>query len=132
GGGAVERAVRGRSRSGSGLLRRCRRRLAGGPGRRGPDRDDLRRAPGARDLRRRAGRAGGCQAERRGDPERPGAGHAAGSRRMTTRRLGWLAMVLVLVGAFAVGVLDDGGPSTPEERAQTLTASLVSPPSRGQ
>jgi len=51
---------------------------------------------------------------------------------MTTRRLGWLAMVLVLVGAFAVGVLDDGGPSTPEERAQHIAESLMCPTCRGQ
>jgi cytochrome c-type biogenesis protein CcmH/NrfF len=51
---------------------------------------------------------------------------------MTARRMGWLAMVVLLVGVFFVGVTDEGGPATPDERAQKLAESLMCPSCRGQ
>lgn len=51
---------------------------------------------------------------------------------MTRRRLGWLAMAVVLAVFLAVGLSDDGGPRTPDERAQHLAESLMCPTCRGQ
>lgn len=51
---------------------------------------------------------------------------------MNRRTIGWLAMVAVLVGVFAVGVTDGRGPTTPEGRAQNLAESLMCPTCRGQ
>jgi cytochrome c-type biogenesis protein CcmH len=51
---------------------------------------------------------------------------------MSPRRIGWLAMVAVLAGIFALGLTDDRGPTTPDERAQHLAESLMCPTCRGQ
>ena len=52
---------------------------------------------------------------------------------MSRRRLlGWLAMAAVLVAALAIGVADDGGPRTPEERARNLAATVACPACDGQ
>jgi cytochrome c-type biogenesis protein CcmH len=48
------------------------------------------------------------------------------------RLIGWLAMAAVLVVALAVGVIDDGGPSTPEERARNLAETIACPACDGQ
>jgi cytochrome c-type biogenesis protein CcmH/NrfF len=49
-----------------------------------------------------------------------------------TRLIGWLAMAAVLVVALAAGVVDDGGPSTPEERARNLAETVACPACDGQ
>jgi cytochrome c-type biogenesis protein CcmH len=49
-----------------------------------------------------------------------------------TRLLGWLAMAAVLVAALAIGVADDGGPRTPEERARNLAETVACPACDGQ
>ena len=46
--------------------------------------------------------------------------------------IGWLAMAAVLVVALAVGVVDDGGPRTPEERARNLAETIACPACDGQ
>jgi cytochrome c-type biogenesis protein CcmH len=46
--------------------------------------------------------------------------------------IGWLAMAAVLLAALAVGVVDDGGPSTPEERARNLAETVACPACDGQ
>ena len=52
---------------------------------------------------------------------------------MSRRRLlGWLAMAAVLVAALAIGVADDGGPRTPEERARNLAETVACPACDGQ
>jgi cytochrome c-type biogenesis protein CcmH len=52
---------------------------------------------------------------------------------VTRRRLlGWLAMAAVLVAALAIGVADDGGPRTPEERARSLAETVACPACDGQ
>ena len=48
------------------------------------------------------------------------------------RVFGWLAMAAVLVVALAVGVADDGGPRTPEERARNLAETIACPACDGQ
>jgi cytochrome c-type biogenesis protein CcmH len=48
------------------------------------------------------------------------------------RVLGWLAMAAVLVVALALGVADDGGPRTPEERARNLAETIACPACDGQ
>jgi cytochrome c-type biogenesis protein CcmH len=48
------------------------------------------------------------------------------------RLLGWLAMAAVLVVALAIGVADDGGPRTPEERARQLAETVACPACDGQ
>ena len=48
------------------------------------------------------------------------------------RLLAWLAMAGVLAVALAVGVSDDGGPSTPEERARHLAETVACPTCDGQ
>jgi cytochrome c-type biogenesis protein CcmH len=49
-----------------------------------------------------------------------------------TRLIGWLAMAAVLVVALAIGVADDGGPRTPEERARNLAETIACPACDGQ
>jgi cytochrome c-type biogenesis protein CcmH len=49
-----------------------------------------------------------------------------------TRLLGWLAVAAVLVAALAIGVADDGGPRTPEERARNLAETVACPACDGQ
>jgi cytochrome c-type biogenesis protein CcmH len=49
-----------------------------------------------------------------------------------TRLIGWLAMAAVLVVALAAGVVDDGGPSTTEERARNLAETVACPACDGQ
>jgi cytochrome c-type biogenesis protein CcmH len=49
-----------------------------------------------------------------------------------TRLIGWLAMAAVLVVALAAGVVDDGGPSTPEARARSLAETVACPACDGQ
>ncbi|MGH9213359.1 MAG: cytochrome c-type biogenesis protein [Acidimicrobiales bacterium] len=51
---------------------------------------------------------------------------------MSRRRIGWLTMAAVLVAFLAVGITDDDGPRTPDERAQHLAESLMCPTCRGQ
>ena len=46
--------------------------------------------------------------------------------------IGWLAMAAVLAVALAVGVVDDGGPRTPEERARNLAETIACPACDGQ
>jgi cytochrome c-type biogenesis protein CcmH len=48
------------------------------------------------------------------------------------RVIGWLAMAVVLVVALAAGIVDDGGPSTPEERARSLAETVACPACDGQ
>ena len=48
------------------------------------------------------------------------------------RLIGWLAMAAVLAVALAVGVADDGGPRTPEERARNLAETIACPACDGQ
>jgi cytochrome c-type biogenesis protein CcmH len=48
------------------------------------------------------------------------------------RRLGWVTMAAVLVAALAIGVADDGGPRTPEERARNLAETVACPACDGQ
>lgn len=50
----------------------------------------------------------------------------------TRRRLSWLALVAVLVGVLAVGVLDDDGDATPAERATALHSQFACPTCDGQ
>jgi cytochrome c-type biogenesis protein CcmH len=49
-----------------------------------------------------------------------------------TRLIGWLAMATVLVAALAIGVADDDGPRTPEERARNLAETVACPACDGQ
>ena len=49
-----------------------------------------------------------------------------------TRLFGWMAMAAVLVAALAIGVADDGGPRTPEERARNLAETVACPACDGQ
>jgi cytochrome c-type biogenesis protein CcmH len=52
---------------------------------------------------------------------------------MSRRRLlGWTAMAAVLVAALAMGIADDGGPRTPEERARNLAETVACPACDGQ
>jgi cytochrome c-type biogenesis protein CcmH len=46
--------------------------------------------------------------------------------------LGWLAMAAILAVALAVGVADDGGPRTPEQRARHLAETVACPVCDGQ
>jgi cytochrome c-type biogenesis protein CcmH len=48
------------------------------------------------------------------------------------RTMGWLAMAAVLLVALALGVADDGGPRTPEERARNLAETVACPACDGQ
>ncbi|HEY3142580.1 MAG TPA: cytochrome c-type biogenesis protein [Acidimicrobiales bacterium] len=48
------------------------------------------------------------------------------------RRLGWVVMVAVVVGLVAVGLLDRGGPVSPEARAQRVSESVMCPTCAGQ
>jgi cytochrome c-type biogenesis protein CcmH len=48
------------------------------------------------------------------------------------RRLGWLALVVVLAGALVVGVTDDRGPRSPGDRARNLAESIACPQCDGQ
>jgi cytochrome c-type biogenesis protein CcmH len=48
------------------------------------------------------------------------------------RPIAWLAMAAVLAVALAVGVADDGGPHTPEERARSLAETVACPACDGQ
>jgi cytochrome c-type biogenesis protein CcmH len=48
------------------------------------------------------------------------------------RLLGWLAMAAVLVVALVIGVADDGGPRTPEERTRHLAETIACPACDGQ
>jgi cytochrome c-type biogenesis protein CcmH len=48
------------------------------------------------------------------------------------RRAGWAVLGLVLVAALAVGVVDDGGPRTTEQRARDVAASVMCPTCDGQ
>lgn len=61
---------------------------------------------------------------------------AAGRRpaRRRSRRLvaGWLALVVVLAGALAVGTLDDGAARSPGDRARDLAESIACPQCDGQ
>jgi cytochrome c-type biogenesis protein CcmH len=50
----------------------------------------------------------------------------------TQRRLGWAVLAVLLVAALAVGVLDDGGPRTTEQRARAIAASVMCPTCDGQ
>jgi cytochrome c-type biogenesis protein CcmH len=49
-----------------------------------------------------------------------------------TRLFGWTAMAAVLMAALAIGVADDGGPRTPEERARNLAETIACPACDGQ
>jgi cytochrome c-type biogenesis protein CcmH len=63
------------------------------------------------------------------------AGRRTRPERETMRRsrlFGWLALAVVLVAALAVGVADDGGPRTPEERARNLAETIACPACDGQ
>jgi cytochrome c-type biogenesis protein CcmH len=52
---------------------------------------------------------------------------------MSRRRLlGWTAMAAVLVAALAIGVADDSGPRTPQERARNLAETIACPACDGQ
>jgi cytochrome c-type biogenesis protein CcmH len=52
---------------------------------------------------------------------------------MSPRRLlGWTAMAAVLVAALAIGITDDGGPPTPDERARNLAETVACPACDGQ
>jgi cytochrome c-type biogenesis protein CcmH len=53
----------------------------------------------------------------------------AGSR---GRLVGWLALVVVLVGALGYGVTDDGGPRSAGDRARNLAESIACPQCDGQ
>jgi cytochrome c-type biogenesis protein CcmH len=46
--------------------------------------------------------------------------------------IGWLALAAVLVVALGVGVADDGGSRTPEERARNLAETVACPACDGQ
>jgi cytochrome c-type biogenesis protein CcmH len=48
------------------------------------------------------------------------------------RRLGWLALAVVVAVALLVGVSDRSGPSTPAERAHHLAESIQCPTCSGQ
>lgn len=67
----------------------------------------------------------------RGAPGRAAAGRPAqrGPRRLLA---GWLALVVVLAGALAVGTLDDGGARSPGDRARDLAESIACPQCDGQ
>lgn len=51
---------------------------------------------------------------------------------MKLRLLGWSVMLLVLAGAFAVGLDRDGGPRTLEERARGIAETISCPVCDGQ
>jgi cytochrome c-type biogenesis protein CcmH len=51
---------------------------------------------------------------------------------VTGRRLGWLALAVMLATALVVGVTDDGGPRTPGERERDVAASVACPTCDGQ
>lgn len=59
---------------------------------------------------------------------------AAGAARRRPRGLvaGWLALVVVLVGALAVGTFDDGAARSPGDRARDLAESIACPQCDGQ
>lgn len=48
------------------------------------------------------------------------------------RRVAWIGMVPILVLAFVFGVSRDRDPSTPDERAQQVSESVMCPTCRGQ
>lgn len=51
---------------------------------------------------------------------------------MTSRRIGWLALAVVLAVALVVGVVEDRDPATPTERAQALSEQIACPVCDGQ
>jgi cytochrome c-type biogenesis protein CcmH len=55
-----------------------------------------------------------------------------GVGRRGRRRLGWLALAVVLVGALVVGITDDRGPRSPGDRARNLAESIACPQCDGQ
>ena len=74
-----------------------------------------------------------------GDPARPDA--VVDPRPTPTRHrqavsrgrlAGWLALVVVLVGALGYGVIDDGGPRSAGDRARNLAESIACPQCDGQ
>jgi len=65
----------------------------------------------------------------RRSPARSGSEPRSRSR---SRLVGWLALVVVLAGALAYGVVDDGGPRTPGDRARNLAESIACPQCDGQ
>jgi len=55
------------------------------------------------------------------------------TRRRSRRRLvGWLGLVVVLVGALVVGTVDDRGPRSPGDRVRNLAESIACPRCDGQ
>lgn len=48
------------------------------------------------------------------------------------RLAGWLVLAVVLVGALAYGVIDDGGPRSPGDRARNLAETIACPQCEGQ
>jgi cytochrome c-type biogenesis protein CcmH len=51
---------------------------------------------------------------------------------VTSRRLGWLALAVVVVAALLVGVTDERGPQSPGDRARNLAESIACPQCDGQ
>lgn len=51
---------------------------------------------------------------------------------MTPRRVGWVAMLALLAGFFFVGLADDRGPLTDEDRARRIAESVMCPKCSGQ
>lgn len=49
-----------------------------------------------------------------------------------TRRLAWLALLVVVVGALVVAVTDDRGPGTEAERVDRIAATVRCPACRGE
>ncbi|HEX6424310.1 MAG TPA: cytochrome c-type biogenesis protein CcmH [Acidimicrobiales bacterium] len=76
--------------------------------------------------------AGPAQAT--GDARTPdgAAGRRPARRRSRGLLAGWLALVVVLAGALAVGTLDDGGARSPGDRARDLAESIACPQCDGQ
>ena len=56
----------------------------------------------------------------------------SGHRTPAHRPWAWLALAAVLLGALAVGVVDDGGPRSNAERARALAETIECPQCRGQ
>lgn len=49
-----------------------------------------------------------------------------------SRRLGWVAVLSLLVAMFVVAAVDDGGPADPAARAQGLSQRFACPECQGQ
>jgi cytochrome c-type biogenesis protein CcmH len=63
-------------------------------------------------------------------PRRPPG--ATRTSRPRGRLVGWLALVAVLAGALLYGLVDEGGPRTPGDRARNLAESIACPQCDGQ